>query len=141
MDFWDSSALVPCLIQEEASAWARRTLQIQPRFACSAIGRIEVLSALHRSFREGRLTLLELQQSMAKLDRLLGFALLVKPTPRVLDLAARLIKVHPLRTLDAMQLAAALAWKPHAETSARFATCDELLASVARQEGLEILQP
>jgi predicted nucleic acid-binding protein len=141
MDFWDTSALVSYLIEEQASPWARRLLRDQGRVAVSAVAKVELLSALYRSWREGRLTELETQRAVSEFDYLCRFSHLVKPSPRVLDHAGRFVKIYPLRTLDALQLGSAKVWQAHFGPESRFVTCDGPLPLVAAQEGFEVLQP
>ncbi|HSJ25022.1 MAG TPA: hypothetical protein VK929_10160 [Longimicrobiales bacterium] len=52
--------------------------------------------------------------------------------------AMRLLRTHPLRAADALQLAAALAWAP-APAGDVFVTLDERLATAATLEGFTVL--
>lgn len=95
---------------------------------------IECASAIARTAREGVLSQDDEAHALALLDALADSWTEVQPTPRVRDLAGRLLRVHPLRAADALQLGAALAW---ADGAARqeLVTRDARLADAARREG------
>lgn len=59
----------------------------------------------------------------------------IQPTDDLRTLAGRLLRVHPLRAADALQLAAALTWAG-SRPSEEFVTLDERLRETARLEGL-----
>lgn len=58
----------------------------------------------------------------------------VQPGDAIREQALRLLRVHPLRAADALQLAAALEWAG-TPTRAAFMTFDERLRSAAHREG------
>lgn len=51
----------------------------------------------------------------------------------------RLLRLHPLRAADALQLAAALVLAEHDPRTLPFVTLDERLALAAEQEGFELM--
>ncbi|MHB1980941.1 MAG: hypothetical protein ACYCOS_04395 [Sulfobacillus sp.] len=53
-------------------------------------------------------------------------------------MAVRLLRVHPLRAADALQLAAALVWAAEMGEAAVIVTLDHRLAAVAAREGLVV---
>ena len=57
----------------------------------------------------------------------------------VLDRAAALLRRHPLRSLDAIQLASAVLAAGETEEPLRFGSLDARLNAAARAEGLAIL--
>lgn len=63
----------------------------------------------------------------------------IAPSVPVRDLARRLLRVHPLRAPDALQLAAALIAAGQEPATLAFVTLDERLAAAARREGFEVL--
>ena len=71
---------------------------------------IEAVSSLNRLTRQGGLNVKESRQAFARLDYLRGRWNEVQPTQEVRDRAERLLRIHPLRAADALQLAAALVW-------------------------------
>jgi predicted nucleic acid-binding protein len=55
------------------------------------------------------------------------------------ECAIRLLRVHPLRAADAVQLAAAVIAAEMRPTSLEFVTADRRLADAARKEGFAVL--
>jgi predicted nucleic acid-binding protein len=55
--------------------------------------------------------------------------------------AIRLLRVHPLRTADALQLAAAIAAAEDHPATLPFVTLDERLAQAAEREGFPVARP
>ena len=98
---------------------------------------IECGSAIARTAREGVLSPEDETHALALLDALAESWTEVQPTPRVRDVARRLLRVHPLRAADALQLSAALMW---ADGSLRqeLVTRDARLGDAARREGFTI---
>lgn len=64
---------------------------------------------------------------------------IVAPTAPLRDRAGRLLAAHPLRTADALQLAAALAWCDDVPRGESFVCLDERLREAARREGFAVL--
>lgn len=64
---------------------------------------------------------------------------MVPPTDPVRHQAMRLLHLHPLRTADALQLAAALVLAEHDPRTLPFLTLDERLARPAEQAGFELM--
>lgn len=137
MRFWDSSAVVPLLVAERATVAVRR-LRDQG-MAAWRFTPLEVLSGLHRRHREGALgdvALRDAQGGLAELERVWVTIADVEPVERQ---ARRLLAVHPLRTADALQLAAALVASDGRPALLPFVTLDRRLADAARREGFKVL--
>jgi uncharacterized protein len=139
MRFWDSSALLPLLIDEPGTA-AMVALQVEdPAAAVWWLTPVECWSALGRLERAQRLT----ETGVAAAARLLAEAARrwteVPPIDRVRDQAARLVRLHPLRAADALQLAAALVLSDFDPATLPFVTLDDHLARAARREGFQVL--
>ncbi|MGH7858775.1 MAG: type II toxin-antitoxin system VapC family toxin, partial [Candidatus Binatia bacterium] len=108
MRFWDTSAVVPLLVDEPESARARRLAKDDPAIVAWWATRTECMSALARLRRERtidpdgeartRTLLLQLVEQWSE----------VSPGKRLRARAERLLSVHPIRAADAFQLAAAL---------------------------------
>ena len=139
MRYWDSSALVPLVVQE-AETEQRQRLQRQDSRVVTWWGSwIECASALNRLHRDGGLDAEGLNQALAKLNRAAGDWLRIRPSERVRQRALRLLRVHPLRAADALQLAAALSsCDDNAETLAMVCS-DRRLSEAAAKEGFEVL--
>lgn len=59
----------------------------------------------------------------------------------VRDHAERIVRSHPLRAADALQLGAAIVAAEEAPASLEFATLDRKLAEAATREGFQVLGP
>jgi predicted nucleic acid-binding protein len=59
----------------------------------------------------------------------------LQATERARGIARRLLRVHPLRAADALQLAAALVGSEGDPTSIEMVTLDERLSEAAQKEG------
>jgi len=138
MRFWDSSALVPLLVDEPLTALAQHRLKDDPAPVVWWGTPVECASALERRARDGALGELPRAKAFDRL-RALGDAWIeVEPGPEVRAQALRLLRLHPLRAADALQLAAALIWASHAPEGLRFYTDDERLRAAAAKEGFEV---
>ena len=139
MRFWDSSALVP-LLAEEASTVAMRSRLDEDRELLVWWGtRVECASALARRLREGRLGRQEALRAEQRLQRLSKAWSEVAPMDPVRTAAERLLRVHPLRAADALQLAAAVVAAEHVPASMELVTLDDRLAEAAELEGFRVL--
>jgi uncharacterized protein len=136
--FWDTSAVVPLLLEQEATASVRPLLEEGGGMAAWWGTAVECASAAARLRREEILTVKEEAATLELLRRLRDAWLEVLPSSEVRAEAMRLLRVHPLKAADALQLAAALVWAGP-ERSAELVTLDERLALAARLEGLRVL--
>lgn len=138
MRFWDASAVVPLLVEEPTSAGLRMRLA-EDREALVWWGTpVECASALARREREGALTRAEVIRAGQRLRRLAGSWLEVLPTDAVRSTAQRLLRVHPLRAADALQLAAAVVAAEHEPASLEMIVLDDRLAEAAEREGFAV---
>ncbi len=98
---------------------------------------VECASAFSRLARDGVLVRDAEEGARDILSELQDAWYEVQPTDRVRAQAMRLLRLHPLRAADAVQLAAALEWAgtPPAGTLISF---DERLREAARREGFRV---
>ena len=133
--FWDSSAMVPLLLPEDASATLTGLLAGDGEPVIWWATPLECQSALQRRHRENPLPANQLSAAIERLRQLAQHADTIAPTDELRRRAARLLSFHPLRAADALQLAAALVWceeQPHGES---FVTLDDRLREAALKEG------
>ena len=134
MKFWDSSAVVPLLADEEATAALLARLREDPQLAVWWSTPAECASALARLEREGapadRVT-----EAFKRLDDLARAWTEVEPHEEIRDIARRLLRVHPLRAADALQLAAAYVAAERRPATLEFVTLDDRLRLAAMKEG------
>jgi len=137
--FWDSSAIIPLCLKEKSSEVAGRILKTDEDMVVWWVTRIECLSALARRKREGVLANEAESKAKAVLQGLSGEWSEVQPTEQVRHRAERLLAVHPLRSADACQLAAALIWAQDNPQGLEFISLDENLREAADKEGFAVL--
>lgn len=135
MRFWDSSALVPLLSEEEVTAVLRDLYLADPGVIAWWGTPVECASAVARLEREGRLSPREATHSFERLDALSRHWHRVEPVEAVLETARRLLRVHPLRAADSLQLAAAVLASEGRPSTLEFVCLDDRLVTAAQREG------
>ena len=138
MRFWDSSALVPLLVKEPTSSWARQRLRSDQAAIVWTLSQVEVRSALARRLREKALTQSGFRDARLRSQRLFADLTHVVALELVRDRAIRLLDVHALRAADALQLAAALIVSDERPATLPFVTLDDCLADAAEREGFQV---
>ena len=139
MRFWDSSALLPLLIEEAGSAAMNRAFAEDGEIALWWGTPTECWSALARREREAGWPPATTDEALANLQKLLTRAHEVLPTAAVRACSRRLLFTHALRTADALQLAAAVVLGAIEVAELEFVTLDDALAQAARREGLRVI--
>ena len=145
MRFWDSSAVAALCVEEPRTPEAERLVREDPELVVWWATPVECASAIARRRREGALSPADELAAIEVVDHLAQAWVEIQPGDLVRSYAFRLLRVHPLRAADALQLAAALVWAgmPVAGPvpGAELVTFDDRLAEAARLEGLAILPP
>ena len=139
MKFWDASAIVPLLIAEALTRRLQALAAGDPDMLVWWGSPVECVSALARLERDGAL---DPQTAVLTFDRLKQLAAgwhEVDPSDIVREVAARFLRVHPLRAADALQLAAAFVAAEQRPASLQMITLDERLASAAQKEGFAVI--
>lgn len=141
MKFWDASAIVPLVVDEPVRERVVTLLEADHAMAVWWATPVEVASAIARRERDGDLTLMDATAAQLRLRALERSWHQVVPTDALRNVAQRLLRVHPLRAADSLQLAAALAVAGDDPGSLEFVCLDQRLADAARKEGLDVLVP
>jgi predicted nucleic acid-binding protein len=136
--FWDSSAVAALCLEERRSAEVDRLAKEDPDVTVWWSTPVECASAINRRRRAGALSAEDEAAALELLDRFSGVWFEIQAGQLVRSHAFRLLRVHPLRAADALQLAAALVWAG-SPPSGEIVTLDRRLAEAARLEGLEVL--
>jgi len=138
MRFWDTSALIPLMLEEAESGRMRQLLAEDGAIAIAPITPLEIASTLWRRRHAGLLRVDEHHDAEAMFAELSARWNEVAQTSLVLKTALRVVTRHPLRTLDAIQLGAAivLSDEPACMT---LVTLDKNPATAARAEGFAVL--
>jgi predicted nucleic acid-binding protein len=146
--FFDSSALVKRYVAETGTPWVQAvtTPLAQNTVVIARITWVEVLSAFARRQRLGDLS----SDRVARVVDSFHYDLdvqyqVIELNDIVAENAGELIRRHPLRAYDAVQLASALRMRPafaQAEPgSLTFVTADVRLGTVAQAEGMQVDNP
>ena len=138
MRFWDSSAVVPLLVRQKSSATVDAWLEADPGVALWTLSPIEIVSALWRLVREGALPEEDALRGESRSGELVAASHVVVDIEAVKLRAGRVLRVHPLRAADALQLAAALVWGGDQPRDRILHTLDDRLAAAARREGFVV---
>ncbi len=140
MSFWDSSALV-ALWTEGANQEGLRRLYDEARDPVVVFWTtpVECVSAIARREREGVITAAEASSVVSHIRRTARAWQTVTPTEAVRERAYRLLRTHPLRSVDALQLAAALVVAGDTPGAVDFLTRDARLSEAAAREGFNVV--
>lgn len=141
MRFWDSSAIVPLIVEEERSRACRALRRADQTMLVWVLSRTEIVSALHRLAREGHLDKKEISAALRRLDRLSRTWAEVEAVDPVRERAERALGVHALSAADALQLGAALVAARDQPKRRPFVTADARLGDAAAAEGFDVLAP
>jgi uncharacterized protein len=138
MRFWDSSALVPLLVKEAVSVQIRDLFLSEPGMIAWWGTPVECASAVARLEREGRLSPQATTEALGRLDALAQHLHRIEPVAAVLETARRLLRVHPLRAADSLQLAAAVLASEGRPSALEFVCLDDRLVTAAQREGFQV---
>jgi len=136
--FWDTSGIVPlCCFQETSQTLRqlRRKHEVVAWWASS----IERQSALKHLLQENQISQAAYDATVKRLEIQSETWREILPTEKVREPAKTIIKNQNLRTLDALQLAAALVWCFEKPTGRIFVCCDDKLSEAARKIGFTVL--
>jgi hypothetical protein len=140
MNFWDSSAILPLLVAETSTPGVRACYDRQPEMVVWWGTPVECASALARLEREGEIAAASVSQALRQLENLRNSWHEIQPVDAVRQTATRLLRAHPLRAADSMQLAAALVACDHRPEAWWFICLDRRLAEAAEREGFHVVQ-
>ncbi len=139
MIFWDTSAVIPLIIDEPATPSLRAVLKRDPAMVVWWGTSVECASALARVGRDGIVPDREVDVARDLLQTLASSWTEVLPTDGVREHAGRLLLRHPLRAADALQIGAAMVWAEDRPRGHPFCTLDARLGDVARLEGFKVV--
>jgi uncharacterized protein len=136
--FWDSSAIVPLILDEPNATRVQELLERDEQMAVWWSTPVECWSALERSQRAQRIGADVVEEANRLLDALRSAWFEVAPSEEVRMQARRLLRIHRLRAADALQLGAALVWAGR-WAEGEFVSFDERLREAAHLEGLALV--
>jgi predicted nucleic acid-binding protein len=141
MRFWDSSAIVPLIVEEERSRACRALRRVDRTMIVWIFARTEITSALYRLARDGHLDKKDVAAALRRLERLSRTWTEVEAVDPVRDRAERALAVHALSAADALQLGAALVAARDRPKHRSFVTADTRLGDAATAEGFDVIVP
>jgi predicted nucleic acid-binding protein len=136
--FWDSSAILPLLLDERTSASVAAVYENDERQIVWCLTEVEAVSALARRERQGGKPV-DVERARTTLKILSERWEEVTSVESVRTRAIRLLGTHGLRAADALQLAAALVFCDERTESLPFVCLDDRLAEAARKEMFPVL--
>jgi predicted nucleic acid-binding protein len=139
--FWDASAVVPLLVQESSSDPLLALLAADTAMLIWWGTPVEVSSALARREREGKLSGDGVTRALDRLRTLAAAWSEILPVDAIRVTAQRLVRIHPLRAADALQLAAAIVASEYDPASLEMVSIDERLNEIAGREGFAVVRP
>jgi len=138
MRFWDSSAIIPLLVLEDKTEYCISAFQTDKEIMVWTMSKVEVFSALCRSFRENTLTEGTFELAKKRMTDLFDIAFEIASISKVKERALRLLQVHTLKAADALQLASVLVATQEVTSKLPIMCFDEKLKQAAKLEGFAI---
>lgn len=139
MKFWDASAIIPLCIEETQTRTVQDIAKKDGSFVVWWGSIVECYSAFSRLLRDGAITRDEDTQLRVVLTSLSETWTEIEPSDDIRDTTQRLLRSHPLRAGDALQLAAAIIWTDKTPKGHHFVCLDARLRDAASSEGFAVL--
>lgn len=156
--FFDSSAIFKRYYRERGTDWVRALCEprSRPILYLSQVAQVEVTRALrqkqragdvHHSFVDAQINQFERHLMRSRPPRTAREYDIVPLTQAIVEYASALcdrfwdVQPHPLRSLDALQLASALITATSTTDEVIFVTADRRLEAVAPVAGLRVVNP
>ena len=133
--FLDSSAFAKRFVEEKGSQQVQDLCSQATELCLCVLCVLEVVSALNRRLREKNLTRLQYQQAKQSLAQEVNDAIVIDLTPEVVRLGIEVLEASPVQTMDALQIASALAWQADL-----FASADHRQTTAAKAAKLHTRQ-
>ena len=127
------------LVEESTSEHRRALLASDGRIVTWWGSWVECASALNRRHRESGLDGGALHETLQELTRFAPRWLHIRSSPHLRQQALRLLRTHPLRAADALQLAAALTAAMGNPSTLDLVCSDARLSQAAQIEGFLVL--
>jgi predicted nucleic acid-binding protein len=137
--FWDSSAIVPLLVAQASTTRMQALAATDPLLLVWWASAVECASALARLEREQVLDGPAARSAFGRLAQLTAGWQEIDSGDLVRETAIRLLRVHPLRAADSLQLAAAFVAAEGRPATLELVTLDDRLALAAHREGFVVV--
>ena len=129
--FLDSSAFAKRFVEESGSGEVERLCSRATELGLSVICVPEIMSALNRRLREKNLIRQDYTRAKQRLSEEVRDAVILNLTPDVIQASIDVLEGNPLRTLDALHVACAVAWDADL-----FVSADHRQIAAAKSVGL-----
>ena len=142
--FFDTSAFLKFYIEEDGSEIVQSLVEdvSNNTLIASELTILESRSAIRRRERAGIISAEQAANALEQINEYIEDRIIVRSlSSAAMNEAARLIDEYPLRTLDALQLAACLIAHNGPYPMTTLVCADTRLLDAAIQEGLNILNP
>jgi len=133
--FLDSSAFAKRFVEESGSRQVEALCAQADELGLCVLCVPDIISALNRRLREKGLTPQDYSRAKQRLSQDVRDAVIVNLTPEVIQSGIALLETNPLRTLDALHVACAMAWEADL-----FASSDHRQIAAAKHAGLKTTQ-
>ncbi len=138
MKFWDASAVVPLIVQEEKTEYCYKQLQKDKDVMVWTLSKIEVFSALCRRLRDNSLNEEAFESAKDRINDFFDMTYEIISISKAKARALRLLQIHPLKVADALQLASALIATEEDPARLPIICFDERLCQAAWREGFTV---
>jgi len=138
MRFWDSSAIIPLIVREAQSEYCIQAYRADRDMLVWTLSKVEIFSALCRRWRDDALGPDSFDAASRRMNTFFETIYEVSAIQRVKDRAIRLLRIHPLRAADALQLAAVMVATEENAQRLPVMCFDDRLTAAARLEGFEV---
>jgi uncharacterized protein len=129
--FFDGSAFAKRFVEEIGSQSVDAICMEATDLALSVVCIPEIISALNRRVREGGLTRQQYVEAKQRLSEDVADASIVNLVPQVLARCTTILEDSPVRAVDALHIACAVAWEAEL-----FVSADQQQISAAKKTGL-----
>jgi predicted nucleic acid-binding protein len=116
--FFDSSAFAKRYVEEAGSQAVDAICADATELALSVVCIPEIISAFNRRVREGNLSRQQYIQAKTRLSEDVEDAVIVNLTSSVLSTCTTILEDSPVRAMDALHIACAIAWNAELFVSA-----------------------
>jgi len=140
--FFDTSALVKRYHEEKGTDQVDDLIEGEDTVVISSLSVIETVSAFRRKYNMSDLTEEQMNDLLSEFFReALEDFIIVPMEESVMQFSFDLVIEDNLRTLDSLQLSAALSLNPREDSDVVFISADEELVSIAEKRDLDAINP
>jgi len=134
--YFDTSALIKLYVEEPGSRAVSTLVTETGSVATAKVALVEVHAGLARRRRAGDLSVVAYERTCRQFEEQWRTYVRLDLRDDILGQARELVQRHPLRSLDAIHLASALALRAALEQEVRFVAADGRLVQAAELERL-----